>query len=122
MVRHQVRTTLSLDDDVLASARVLARQRGESLGAVISELARKGLHQPLPQSAGQASRRNELLLLPLCTVGGCNRAGRLCICSTWWQVHTPALLAPGYKTTSSRHSSAQVAGRALGVPPRGMMQ
>jgi len=65
MVRHQVRTTLSLDDDVLASARVLARQRGESLGAVISELARKGLHQPLPQSAGQASRRNELLLLPL---------------------------------------------------------
>jgi hypothetical protein len=65
MIRHQMRTTLSLDDDVLASARVLARQRGESLGAVISELARKGLHQPLPQSAGQASRRNELLLLPL---------------------------------------------------------
>jgi hypothetical protein len=49
MIRHQMRTTLSLDDDVLASARVLARQRGESLGAVISELARKGLHQPLPQ-------------------------------------------------------------------------
>jgi hypothetical protein len=65
MRHHQMRTTLSLDDDVLASARVLARQRGESLGAVISELARKGLHQPLPQSAGEASRRNELLLLPL---------------------------------------------------------
>ena len=65
MIRHQMRTTLSLDADVLAAARVLARQRGESLGAVISELARKGLHQPLPQSAGQASRRNELLLLPL---------------------------------------------------------
>jgi hypothetical protein len=48
MIRHQMRTTLSLDDDALASARVLARQRGESLGAVISELARKGLHQPLP--------------------------------------------------------------------------
>jgi hypothetical protein len=29
--------------DALASARVLARQRGESLGAVISELARRGL-------------------------------------------------------------------------------
>jgi hypothetical protein len=52
---------VQLDDDVLASARVLARQRGESLGAVISELVRKGLHQPLPQSAGEASRRNELL-------------------------------------------------------------
>jgi hypothetical protein len=69
MIRHQMRTALSLDADVLASARVLARQRGESLGAVISELARKGLHQPLPQSAGQASRRNELLLLRLRTEG-----------------------------------------------------
>jgi hypothetical protein len=66
---HQMRTTLQLDDDVLASARVLARQRGESLGAVISELARLGLHQPLAQSAGQASRRNDLLLLPLRTEG-----------------------------------------------------
>ena len=65
MRQHQMRTRLQLNDDVLASARVLARQRGESLGAVISELARKGLHQPLPQSAGEASRRNELLLLPL---------------------------------------------------------
>jgi hypothetical protein len=66
---HQMRTTLRLDDDVLASARVLARQRGESLGAVISELARRGLHQPLPQSTGPASRRNDLLLLPLKTEG-----------------------------------------------------
>ena len=63
MRQHQMRTTLQLDDDVLASARVLARQRVESLGAVISELARKGLRQPLPQSAGEASRRNELLPL-----------------------------------------------------------
>ena len=62
---HPMRTTLRLDDDVLASARVLARQRGESLGAVISELARRGLRQPLPLSAEQVSRRNDLLLLPL---------------------------------------------------------
>lgn len=62
---HPMRTTLQLDDDVLASARVLARQRGESLGAVISELARRGLRQPLPLSAEQVSRRNDLLLLPL---------------------------------------------------------
>ena len=66
---HQMRTTLRLDDDVLASARVLARQRGESLGAVISELARRGLRQPLAHSSGQASRRNELLLLPVRTDG-----------------------------------------------------
>jgi hypothetical protein len=65
MRHHQMRTTLRLDDDVLASARVLARQRGESLGAVISELARRGLHQPLALSAEPASRRNDLLLLPL---------------------------------------------------------
>jgi hypothetical protein len=60
-----MRTTLRLDDDVLAAARVLARQRGESLGAVISALARRGLRQPLPMSAEQVSRRNDLLLLPL---------------------------------------------------------
>jgi hypothetical protein len=59
-----------LDDDVLASARVLARQRGESLGVVISALARRGLRQPLPLRAEQASRRNELLLLPLQHEGG----------------------------------------------------
>lgn len=32
MRRHQVRTTLQLDDDVLAAARVLARQQRSSLG------------------------------------------------------------------------------------------
>ena len=47
MRHHRMRSTLRLDDDDLASARVLARQRGESLGAVISALARKGLHQQI---------------------------------------------------------------------------
>ncbi len=37
-VQHQMRTTLSLDDDVLAAARVLAPQRRQPLGTVISEL------------------------------------------------------------------------------------
>ncbi|CAN5350993.1 antitoxin [soil metagenome] len=37
------RTTLSLDDDVVAAARVLARAHKRSLGSVISELARRGL-------------------------------------------------------------------------------
>ena len=46
MRHHLMQITLRLDDDVLASAWVLARQRGESLGAVISELARRELHQP----------------------------------------------------------------------------
>jgi hypothetical protein len=38
-----VRTTLEIDDDVLAAARELARGRGESIGAVVSALARAGL-------------------------------------------------------------------------------
>ena len=38
-----MRTTLQLDDDVLAAARVLARQRRRSLGDVISDLARQAL-------------------------------------------------------------------------------
>ena len=39
-----MRTTLSIDDDVLAAAKTLASQRGASVGSVISELARKGLN------------------------------------------------------------------------------
>ena len=39
-----MRTTLSIDDDVLHAARDLARRGGRSIGTVISELARKGLN------------------------------------------------------------------------------
>jgi hypothetical protein len=38
-----VRTTLDLDDDVLDAARELARARRQSVGAVVSALARAGL-------------------------------------------------------------------------------
>ncbi len=38
-----MRTTLSLDDDVLVAARELAAGERRSLGAVVSELARRGL-------------------------------------------------------------------------------
>lgn len=38
-----MRTTLELDDDVLAAARELAAGERRSLGAVISQLARRGL-------------------------------------------------------------------------------
>lgn len=38
-----MRTTLSLDDDVVAAARELADAQKRSLGSVISELARRGL-------------------------------------------------------------------------------
>jgi hypothetical protein len=52
MREHQMRTTLQLDDDVLAAARVLARQQRTSLGAVISELARQALVAPARETQG----------------------------------------------------------------------
>lgn len=55
-----MRTTLSLDDDVLLAARQLADQRGESLGAVISDLSRKSL-----TSTSKSATRNGITLLPV---------------------------------------------------------
>jgi hypothetical protein len=43
-----VRTTLSIDDDVLSAARAIALQTDRSVGEVISELARRGL-RPAPE-------------------------------------------------------------------------
>lgn len=41
-----MRTTLDIDDDVLAAARAVARLEGRSLGRVVSALARRGLQPP----------------------------------------------------------------------------
>ena len=41
-----MRTTLTIDDDVLLEARALAEHSGISLGAAVSELARRGLIYP----------------------------------------------------------------------------
>lgn len=38
-----MRTTLSIDDDILSVAHTLSNERKVSLGQVISDLARKGL-------------------------------------------------------------------------------
>jgi hypothetical protein len=47
-----VRTTLDLDADVLAAARELAAGERRSIGAVISELARRGLTPARVESDG----------------------------------------------------------------------
>jgi hypothetical protein len=49
-----MRTTLSLDDDILAAAKVLAASENASIGAVISRLARRGLapDRPRPRRGG----------------------------------------------------------------------
>jgi hypothetical protein len=56
-----MRTTLAIDDDVLAAARHLAERDRKSVGEVISALARQGLAR-----AGRAARveRNGVPLLP----------------------------------------------------------
>jgi hypothetical protein len=47
-----MRTTLDIDDDVLAAAKDLARAEGRSMGQIISDLARRGLTQPTFADAG----------------------------------------------------------------------
>ncbi len=39
-----MRTTLTIDDDVLLAARALARRQKQTMGSVLSELARRGLN------------------------------------------------------------------------------
>lgn len=55
-----MRTTLSLDDDVLAAARALAARQGRTLGEVVSELAR----QSLSSGVARARVRNGIRLMP----------------------------------------------------------
>lgn len=56
-----MRTTLSIDDDILTAARQLASLRGVSVGSVISQLART----TLMSSGEQSSSRNGITLLPI---------------------------------------------------------
>ena len=63
-----MRTTLALDDDVLDAARSLARQRGITLGEVVSDLARESLRSTAPENGGQP-HRSGLPLLPIKNAG-----------------------------------------------------
>ncbi|MDE0123266.1 MAG: hypothetical protein OXN97_01695 [Bryobacterales bacterium] len=49
-----MRTTINLDDDVLLVAKGIARRDGTSIGAVISELARKALNGDPCDGTGDA--------------------------------------------------------------------
>lgn len=48
-----VRTTLDIDDDLVQVARQLARQRGTTMGQVVSELVRQAM-----EPRGPAKSRN----------------------------------------------------------------
>lgn len=41
-----MRTTLNIDDDVLAAAKELAASRNTTVGRILSEYCRRGLHAP----------------------------------------------------------------------------
>lgn len=49
-----MRTTLDIDEDVLAAARAIARESGTSLGSAVSRLARDGIRGvgPIDIAAG----------------------------------------------------------------------
>jgi len=56
-----MRTTLAIDDDVLAAAKHLAARDNKSVGEVISTLARQGLSR---SSRSPRAERNGIPLLP----------------------------------------------------------
>ncbi len=62
-----MRTTLDIDDDVLALAKELAAKDRCSAGAILSSLARKGFHakpDPQQQRAPRTRKRNGVRMLP----------------------------------------------------------
>lgn len=55
-----MRTTVDIEDDVLLAAKEIARQRGKTLGQVLSELARHSLTRK-----AQVSQKHGLPLFPI---------------------------------------------------------
>ena len=51
-----MRTTLDLDEDVLASAKEIARRENKTAGQVLSELARRALTQGTGSGAARAAK------------------------------------------------------------------
>jgi len=58
-----MRTTLNIDDDVLRAAKEIARIRGNTAGAILSELARESLERRHPDRSPEV--RNGVPLLPV---------------------------------------------------------
>ena len=55
-----MRTTLSIDDDVLAAAKALAKQQHKTIGEIVSDLARQSLCRP-----AALRQRTGISLLPV---------------------------------------------------------
>jgi len=61
-----MRTTLTIDDDILDRAKRLAAARGSTIGEVISDLARRALAAP----ADAQVTRNGIVLFPVQPASG----------------------------------------------------
>jgi hypothetical protein len=48
-----MRTTVDLEEDVLLAAKEIARQRGNTIGQVLSDLVRQALTRQIPVSTKQ---------------------------------------------------------------------
>ncbi len=60
---HQMmRTTLEIDDDVLAAAKELAARQNTTAGKMISEMARRGIQSR--HGKGSSKHRNGFEILP----------------------------------------------------------
>ena len=55
-----MRTTVTIDDDVYESAMALSQASGDSLGSVLSQLARRGL-----RVHGEFATKNSLPVFPV---------------------------------------------------------
>jgi hypothetical protein len=60
--RVTMRTTLTVDDDVLEAARQIAVRENKSLGEIVSELARRGL-KAMPPAEPRRTRNGVPLLV-----------------------------------------------------------
>lgn len=56
-----MRTTLTIDDDVLGAAKELAARENKTAGKVLSELARRGIHRHRPRSRPKVVNGFEIL-------------------------------------------------------------
>lgn len=62
--RDSMRTTLDIDDDVLAAAKEIGRRTNKSAGSVISELTRESLTRPTQTRTKESRARYGFKTLP----------------------------------------------------------
>ena len=55
-----MRTTIAIEDDVLTAARAIARHRNQSVGKIVSELARHSLRPPVARD--RPGRRQNIVV------------------------------------------------------------